>query len=326
LTTLVTVGNRFMPSIVFQSCDTDQPFGNHERTVAHAVDLREYSQRLDANPDVMSALRSCYPRGMASIWGLPDLKSSVAKFEVMAPGDLILFHRGGLVFWCATITTKWESPSLASLLWPPDRWSNRSFPYVFGLTENASTSCSISDVARTINRPRFSPGKGTQILKGLGIGDLTIIRSRLLSFASPPPAQASKSRGTSAFFSYSHADAEIARQLAAGIAERGITVWRDEGELRLGDSLIEVISGAIASVDFIIALVSEASVQSKWCREELAQAASKGVESGFPTVLPLRLGDVAMPPTIAHRLWLQVDTENLDRAIDLVVKDLTLRG
>jgi hypothetical protein len=38
------------------------------------------------------------------------------------------------------------------------------------------------------------------------------------------------------FISYSHADAELARRLAKGLRDRGIRVWIDEGELKVGDS------------------------------------------------------------------------------------------
>jgi hypothetical protein len=71
---------------------------------------------------------------------------------------------------------------------------------------------------------------------------------------------------------YAHEDRELARALAAALAERGLQVWIDEGELKVGDSLIERIATAIAEIDFFLALVSHASRDSNWCRKELALA------------------------------------------------------
>jgi hypothetical protein len=48
----------------------------------------------------------------------------------------------------------------------------------------------------------------------------------------------------------------------------------DEGELKVGDSLIERIATAIAEIDFFLTLVSESSRKSNWCRKQLSLASS----------------------------------------------------
>src|SRR5712691_6525367 len=54
----------------------------------------------------------------------------------------------------------------------------------------------------------------------------------------------------SVFISYSHADKDLARALAAVLQDRGVRIWIDEGELKVGDSIIERIATAIAEIDF----------------------------------------------------------------------------
>ncbi|HVA59695.1 MAG TPA: toll/interleukin-1 receptor domain-containing protein [Mycobacteriales bacterium] len=127
----------------------------------------------------------------------------------------------------------------------------------------------------------------------------------------------------SIFISYAHEDAGLAHALAAALEAAGARVWLDQGELLIGDSLIDRISEAIAEFDFVAALVSPASVESNWCRKERALAMSKQLRRRprRVTVLPLRVADVAMPPSLADVNWLQLDPEALDHCAVRVVKD-----
>lgn len=127
----------------------------------------------------------------------------------------------------------------------------------------------------------------------------------------------------SIFVSYAHEDADLAHAFAAALEREGARVWLDQGELLIGDSLIERISEAIAEFDFVAALVSTASVVSNWCRKEIALAMSKELRRGARrvTVLPLRVGDVAMPASLSDVKWLQLDSDALPLCAVQVVKD-----
>ncbi len=127
----------------------------------------------------------------------------------------------------------------------------------------------------------------------------------------------------SIFISYAHEDAGLAHAFATALEAEGARVWLDQGELLIGDSLIERISEAIAEFDFVAALVSRASVQSNWCRKEIALAMSKQLQRGARRVrvLPLRVGDVEMPPSLTDVKWSQLDSEALAPCAVQVVKD-----
>ncbi|MEQ1704083.1 MAG: toll/interleukin-1 receptor domain-containing protein, partial [Ilumatobacteraceae bacterium] len=127
----------------------------------------------------------------------------------------------------------------------------------------------------------------------------------------------------SIFISYAHEDAALAHDLARALEGQGARVWLDQGELLIGDSLIGRISEAIAEFDFVAALVSEHSVASNWCQKEIALAMSKQLVRGnrTVTVLPLRVGTVAMPPSLRDVKWLQLDGRQLDRCAAHVVGD-----
>lgn len=104
-------------------------------------------------------------------------------------------------------------------------------------------------------------------------------------------------RQPSIFVSYAHEDAVLAREFAKAMEAEGARGWLDQGELLIGDSLIDRISEAIAEFDFVAAMVSPSSVESNWCRKEVALAMSKQPRRGGRrvTLLPLRVGDEAVP-------------------------------
>lgn len=126
----------------------------------------------------------------------------------------------------------------------------------------------------------------------------------------------------SCFISYSHADKPLAAELAAALAARGYRVWIDEGELKVGDSLVEAVACAINQVDFLIALVSDASATSNWCTKEIALAMTGEIAQHGITVLPCRVGDVTMPPTLADKLYLQVNQDAAGEAADRLDTDM----
>lgn len=115
----------------------------------------------------------------------------------------------------------------------------------------------------------------------------------------------------------------MAHTLAKAMELGGARVWLDQGELLIGDSLIDRISQAIAEFDFVAAFVSRASVESNWCRKEISLAMSKQVQRGARgvTVLPLRVGNVEMPPSLTDVLWEQLDIDDLQGCANRVVRD-----
>ena len=127
----------------------------------------------------------------------------------------------------------------------------------------------------------------------------------------------------SIFISYAHEDSELAHALAKAMEADGARVWLDQGELLIGDSLIDRISEAIAEFDFVAALVSTASVESNWCRKEISLAMSKQVQRGARgvTVLPVRVGNVVMPPALADVLWVQLDVDDVQGCARWVARD-----
>lgn len=127
---------------------------------------------------------------------------------------------------------------------------------------------------------------------------------------------------TSVFISYAHADREIARKLARSLGRRGVRVWIDEGELRTGDSIVERIAYGIQETRFVVALISERSVHSHWCRKELALAVHDGLSLGGVRVLPLRIGNVAVPAFLRDVRFMQIPADRPTRIVPKLISDI----
>src|SRR5215211_5667549 len=130
------------------------------------------------------------------------------------------------------------------------------------------------------------------------------------------------SAGPSIFVSYQHDDKTVARALAQGLEAEGLRVWIDENDLEVGGSLIEQLATAVEGVDFFLALVSATSVNSRWCQKEVSMALTDGIGREGVKVIPVRVGDVKMPATLADQVWLELDPVDVSAAVKRLVRDV----
>jgi hypothetical protein len=126
----------------------------------------------------------------------------------------------------------------------------------------------------------------------------------------------------SAFISYAHEDKELARTLADALRTRGCRIWIDVEKMRAGDDLVERIAEAIDSVDFLLAIVSEESVTSGWCKRELAIAFDAALKTDRVRVLPVRLGPVALPAILKGLYSPRVDPADIEAMADRLMADM----
>lgn len=103
------------------------------------------------------------------------------------------------------------------------------------------------------------------------------------------------------FVSHASADKAFVDRLVGDLAARGIPVWYDKLDLRLGESIPGSINAGLADSKYFAIVLSRASVASKWVQEELNAALMTQVAKGGTFILPLLLEDCAVPPLLAHR-------------------------
>jgi hypothetical protein len=102
------------------------------------------------------------------------------------------------------------------------------------------------------------------------------------------------------FICYSSHDREFARRLAGDLRSNGVRVWIDEGEMRLGDSLIGRIEGGLQEVKHLGVILSRAAAQSEWVQKEV-RIAVELEKDGQLYVLPLLYQDCDVPDFLLDR-------------------------
>ena len=90
---------------------------------------------------------------------------------------------------------------------------------------------------------------------------------------------------------------KLARKLKAS----GVDVWIDTWMIKVGDSIIDKINEGIRASDFLIVVLSRASLNSNWVREELNAATIKNIERKHAFILPILIEDCKMPALLQHR-------------------------
>jgi sulfatase modifying factor 1 len=106
------------------------------------------------------------------------------------------------------------------------------------------------------------------------------------------------------FISYSHADSHFVDTLAERLKKTGVHVWIDKWMIKVGDSITGKINEGIGASDFLIIILSQSSVKSKWVREELNTALVKNVEvEKGAFILPVLKEDCEIPSLLKHRRY-----------------------
>ncbi len=122
---------------------------------------------------------------------------------------------------------------------------------------------------------------------------------------------------TGVFLCHSSTDKIFTRKLATALAGNGLKVWIDEAEIGVGDSLIEKIESGILGSRYLIAVLSNNSINSRWCKEELRMAMVRQIAQKGITVLPVLTEECELPGFLQEKKYADFkDPDNFNKAID----------
>lgn len=114
------------------------------------------------------------------------------------------------------------------------------------------------------------------------------------------------------FISYSRKNHEVAKQLADGLKERGVHVWIDVRDIKLGHIWDDAVEEGLRNASKMLVLLSPASVASKNVKDEISFALNENKR-----VIPVMIGqcDAPIQLTRNNRIdWIDkpIDDEFLD--------------
>jgi len=102
------------------------------------------------------------------------------------------------------------------------------------------------------------------------------------------------------FIAHSSNDKEFTRRLAFDLKDSGFHVWFDEWEIAVGDSIVEKIFVGLKATDTLIAVLSRASVKSKWVKEELDTYIIRRIQNGDCSIMPVLVETCRIPTPLIH--------------------------
>ena len=90
------------------------------------------------------------------------------------------------------------------------------------------------------------------------------------------------------FISYASEDRDVAEDIDKSLSDKGFKVWRDRGQLTLGDSLTAKINEGLSTSRFGIVIISRAFLRKNWPKAELNALQARAIEEGQKVILPIR--------------------------------------
>jgi type III secretory pathway component EscV len=108
------------------------------------------------------------------------------------------------------------------------------------------------------------------------------------------------------FLSHSSADNNLARRVAENLRAANVEVWFDQWEVRVGEEFVQKIEQGLGDVDFVIVLLTRASVASEWVDREWRRKVEDETQTKRVAVIPLRGEACEIPDFLAQRSFADI--------------------
>ncbi|MEO3998884.1 DUF1883 domain-containing protein [Mesorhizobium sp. CAU 1732] len=210
--------------------------------------------------------------------------------------------------------------------------AGRRHRYVGGLARSSPVRLQVPNsgtwhVAIDMQGLRGSVRTGVQVIPGAALRPLPTINEAPLHSVPTlvrnaedelvPTAEAPEGRVFDVFISHASEDKDdVVRPLASALREAGLSVWYDEFELRIGDSLRRKIDRGLGSSRFGVVVLSNAFFGKGWPEYELDGLVTRAV-SGEQILLPIwhnvtKREVIGYSPSLADRLARSTATHTVE--------------
>lgn len=182
---------------------------------------------------------------------------------------------------------------------------------------------------------RGSTSAGFRVIEGSALRPLPPIQERRTQIAelienASEISGADDDREFDVFISHATEDKDdVVRPLALALQHRGVSVWYDEFELRVGDSLRRRIDSGIAGSRFGLVVLSKAFFAKGWAQYELDGLVTMAVGEK-QILLPIwheisKDEVVAASPSLADRVALRTSDYGIDEIADEIASVISNR-
>lgn len=127
--------------------------------------------------------------------------------------------------------------------------------------------------------------------------------NRVLDWLNDTTGPANHMDRPSVFLSHSSKDKPFVSRLATDLKSRGVPVWFDQWELKVGDSLIEKIETGISQSGWLAVILSRNSASSDWVQKELRAAQVRELRNSDVFVLPIVIDDCEIPLFLLDKVY-----------------------
>jgi hypothetical protein len=103
----------------------------------------------------------------------------------------------------------------------------------------------------------------------------------------------------SVFISHRRVDAVLAEKLAQELKDAGNTVWLDDWEIGIGDSIIEKMHHGLEGASYLVLCFSNYGVMAPWISREWMSALARQMEGENVKILPVVLSGGSAPAIIS---------------------------
>ena len=105
-----------------------------------------------------------------------------------------------------------------------------------------------------------------------------------------------KKRSIDVFLSHSHEDKTLAIKISEDLQKNGVTVWRDDRELKPGEIWVQKIAENLKASNSVAVILSKASIESRWVQEEVSAALEQDKH-----IIPIKIEECDVPLFLGTR-------------------------
>jgi hypothetical protein len=124
--------------------------------------------------------------------------------------------------------------------------------------------------------------------------------------------------GKKVFISHSKKDGYFAKMLNDELVRRGHSPWLDDNVIKVGDSIPNEIACGVRESDFVVVVLTENAVSSKWVEVEWTSKYWEEVSKSSVKVLPVLLEDCEIPTLLKMKKYADFSDSYNEGLFDLL--------